>query len=189
MKNLGHKVRGIDGAGNVAKTPGSVMKNYKFLGYPNADKSKGLQTVALADYYDPTGKTFKVIHLIVAGVWCSPCNQETDALVKALSDPAQAYDKKGVVFLQALDDGPVQGTGAKKTDLDNWITSHKTTFTSVLDPNNANLGAFFDAAAIPWNANLDARTMEILDAGVGYEDPAGVQPWLDWVAQNPPSQF
>jgi len=34
-------------------TPGSVMRNFKFLGYLNADKSKGLQTIALADYYDP----------------------------------------------------------------------------------------------------------------------------------------
>src|SRR4051812_46592564 len=62
VKNVGTHARGVDGAGNVAKKPGNVMQNFKFLGYPNADKSKGLQTVALADYFDPTGTKFKVIH-------------------------------------------------------------------------------------------------------------------------------
>lgn len=189
VKNIGTHARGVDGAGNVAKKPGNVMQNFKFLGYPNGDKSKGLQTVALADYFDPTGTKYKVVHLVVAGVWCNPCNQETDALVSSLADPSQSFDKKGVAYIQALDDGPVQGTGATKTDLDGWIVRHKTTFTEVLDPNNANLGAFFDAAAIPWNADLDARTMEILQAGVGYEEPTAVQQWIDWVDSNPPSQF
>lgn len=188
-KNIGFHARGVDGAGGVNKTPGNVMRNYKFLGYPNADKSKGLQTVALADYFDPTGTKYKVVHLIVAGVWCSPCNQETDALVTALNDPTQAWDQKGVAFVQALDDGAVQGKGATQRDLDLWITTHHSNFTEVLDPGNANLGDFFNAAAIPWNADLDARTMEILEAGVGEEDPSSVQSWLDWVAANPATQF
>ena len=59
----------------------------------------------------------------------------------------------------------------------------------MLDPGVKNLGVFFDAAAIPWNADLDARTMEILQDGVGYEDPTAVQTWLDWVAANPPTKF
>ena len=187
-KNLGTRARGTDGSG-ISKTPGNVMRNYKFLGYPNADKSKGLQTVALADYFDPTGTKYKVVHLIVAGVWCSPCNQETDALVAALNDPTQAWDQKGVAFVQALDDGAIQGKGATQRDLDLWITTHHSNFTEVLDPGNANLGDFFDAAAIPWNADLDARSMEILKAGVGEEDPAGVKDMLDWVAANPAAQF
>jgi hypothetical protein len=188
-KNIGYQARGVDGSGNANKTPGNVMANYKFLGYPNADESKGLQTVALADYFDPTGAKYKVVHIIVAGVWCGPCNQETDALVKALNDPTQAFDKKGVAYVQALGDGPSEGTGATNTDLLNWITTHHSNFTEVLDPNVKNLGVFFDAAAIPWNADLDARTMEILQDGVGYEDPAAVQTWLDWVSKNPATKF
>jgi hypothetical protein len=37
----------------------------------------------------------------------------------------------------------------------------------VLDPGNKNLGVFYDAAALPWNANINAKTMEILQAGTG----------------------
>src|SRR5260370_14205510 len=79
------------GYGHVARrglTPGSIMQNFKFLGYPNADKSKGLQTIALADYYDPCGKRLTMLHLTVAGVWCVPCNQETDAIVAAQAELA-----------------------------------------------------------------------------------------------------
>jgi hypothetical protein len=184
--NVGYAAR----MGNVA---GNQIKNYKFIGYPNADTSKGLQTVALADYFDPQGKTqipggatgIKIIHLGVAAVWCVPCNDETDAIVPLVASLAQ----KGVVFVQALDDGPIQGTGATTGDLNGWVSRHRSNFTEMLDPANANLGQFFDAAAIPWNAEIDARTMEILQAGVGYSgDVAGdIQPYLDWVNHNPPS--
>jgi len=144
--------------------PGSVMQNFKFLGYPDADESKGLQTVGLADFYDPCNKRFKILHVTVAAAWCEPCNQETDAIVAAEADLAS----KGVAVLQALDDGPVQGQPATVSDLDFWIADHKSNFTEVLDPGLQNFSGFFDAAAIPWNADLDVRTMEILDASVGW---------------------
>src|SRR5580704_5293256 len=99
------------GYGRTARrgnTPGSIIENFKFLGYPNADKSQGLQTIALADYYDPCNKRLKVLHLSVAGVWCVPCNEESSALVAAKT----MLDTEHVVLLQALDDGPTMGVPA-----------------------------------------------------------------------------
>jgi hypothetical protein len=29
--------------------------------------------------------------------------------------------------------------------------------------------------------------MEVLQAGTGYEDPASVKVWIDWVNANPPA--
>lgn len=190
-QNLGYLAR----RGNV---PGNIIENYKFLGHAAAadsgselDPTQPLTTVALADYFDPQGKLgpnnigIKVIHLSVAAVWCQPCNDETDSTVAV----AAGLTQKGVVFIQALDDGPSEGTDdpATPTDLSNWITKHKSNFTEMLDPGLRNLGQFFDAAAVPFNANIDARTMEILSAGVG--EPASVsgdvQNWLNWVAANP----
>lgn len=174
------------GYGRTARagsTPGSVMQNFKFLGYPNADPSKGLQTVALADFYDPCNKRYKVLHITVAAVWCEPCNQETDAIVKAQSDLAS----KGVVVLQALDDGPVQGQPATVDNLNFWIGDHMSNFTEVLDPGLQNFSGFFDAAAIPWNADLDVRTMEILDASVGWAGDVDteLQPALSALPSSP----
>jgi hypothetical protein len=177
-QNIGYNAR-------MGTTKGNQIENYKFIGYPNADVSKGLQTVALSDFYDPQEKQYKLIHLGVAAVWCTPCNEETDAIVPLVPSLA----KQGVVFVQALDDGAVMGTPATVADLNDWIGNHMSNFTEMLDPNNMNLGPFFNAAAIPWNAIIDARSMEILTSGTGYSgDIQGdMNPWIQWVASNPPS--
>ncbi len=145
-------------------TPGSIMPNYRFLGYPNSDTSMGLQTVALADYYDPCMKRYKLLHITVAGVWCNPCNEETSALVAGATQLAA----EGAVVFQVLDDGTVMGTPATLADLNYWITSHRTTFSEALDPMLTNLGSLVDAASIPWNCDIDPRTMEILDQSNGW---------------------
>jgi hypothetical protein len=145
-------------------TAGSVMSNFKFLGYKDGVVAAQLSRIALADYYDPCGRRNKLIHLSVASVWCVPCNQETDAMVTARAQLAS----QGVVVLQALDDGPVQGMGATTGDLNRWISSHHSNFTELLDPGLTQLSGFFDAAAVPWNSDLDPRTMEIIDASTGW---------------------
>ena len=87
----------------------------------------------------------------------------------------------------------VHGQSASQNDLDNWIKEWHTNYTQVLDPGNHNFAEFFDAEAMPWNANIDARTMEVLTAGTGAPaDATGnidiegdVLPWVDFV--NDPS--
>jgi len=155
------------GYGRTARsgsTPGSVMQNFKFLGFLGGDNTKPITTVSLADYYDPCNKRYKLIHLTVAAVWCQPCNQETDAIVAAKS----SLDQQKVVVIQALDDGPTVGVPATLSDLNYWIKTHSSNFTEMMDPGLQNLGGFFDAAAIPWNADIDPRTMEILDSSDGW---------------------
>jgi hypothetical protein len=145
-------------------TAGSVMNDFKFLGYRDGIVSAQLTRIALADYYDPCSKRYKLIHLSVASVWCVPCNQETDAMVAAKAQLAT----QGIVVLQAIADGPIQGTGATTGDLNRWISSHHANFTELLDPGLTQLSGFFDAAAVPWNSDLDPRTMEIVEASTGW---------------------
>jgi hypothetical protein len=165
------------------KTPGSIIQNFKFFGYPDADESKGLQTIALADYYDPCGQRLKLLHLSVAAVWCEPCNEETVALVASKAQ----LDAEHVVLVQALSDGPTKTVPATTSDLKFWIQENKSNFTEMLDPNLANLGVFFDAAAVPWNADIDPRTMEILDDGTGYTGSVmtELQPGITAASQAP----
>lgn len=147
------------------KRLGNRIANFKFLGYPNADVSGGLQPVSLAQFYDPSGERYRIIHIQAAGVWCSACKAETTAVVPLKAE----LDSRKAVWLVSIAEGPTPGTPSTEKDLKGWIAQFKPEFTHMLDPGNKNLGPFYNAAALPWNANIDARTMEILTAGTGAQ--------------------
>jgi len=157
------------GYGHVPRsgsTPGSVLQNFKFHG--RLAGSSQVTTISLADYYDPCNKRYKILHLSVAAVWCQPCSQETTAVVTDLASSSSVLKANEVVFVQALDDGSAAGTPATLDDLAYWIKVHDSNFTEMLDPGLQNLGGFFNAAAVPWNADIDVRTMEMLSSGEGW---------------------
>lgn len=176
-KNLGYQPRAGSRAGNV-------MRNYKFLGYRDGDPSKGTTVISLADLFDPEMRTTKLISFSAGALWCPPCNQEAKVLVPLIS----SLKERKIVVIQALIEGDAQGTGSTLDDLNVWQKRHNVNFTLFLDPEQKNLGQFFEAAAIPWNAMIDARSMEILQSGVGF-DPAGLPKdfdrWSTWIDQNP----
>jgi len=178
------------GYGHVPRngnTPGSILQNFKFYGFvngavPSPDK---MSVVSFADYYDPCAKTVKMIHLTAAAVWCGPCNQETDAIVAAKSDLAS----KGVVVLQILFDGASMGESVYQATLESWIKLHSSNFTEMLDSElvDPNLGGFFNTAYIPWNADVDPRTMELLTSTDGFSGDidTDLAPGLADVAKAP----
>ncbi|MBX3232969.1 MAG: hypothetical protein KIT84_11695 [Labilithrix sp.] len=147
----------------IGRQEGTVIQNYKFVGYPDAEQGAGLKPISLAQFYDPSGETYKMIHLQAAGSWCSVCRAETTAL---LPIEAELKNRK-VVWIVSLAEGPTPGTPSNETDLKNWIKDFDSPFTHVLDPNNKNLGVFYDRSALPWNADIDARTMKILHSSTG----------------------
>lgn len=147
----------------LAKKPGNRIFNYKFLGYPDGDMSKGLQPLSLASFFDPEGKRYKLIHIQASGSWCVYCQKETE-IVTPLKAKLEA---KKVVWVMSLAEGPAVGSPATKGDLDKWMNNYKAPYTHLWDPGNKNFGVFYDAAALPWNANIYAKTMEILSSGVG----------------------
>jgi hypothetical protein len=146
------------------KTPGNRIKNFKFMGYRNGDTSKGLEPLSLAEFYDPNGTSpYRILHIQATGVWCTYCRAETEIVVPLKAE----LEKRKVAWLVSVAEGPTMGTPSKQKDLDGWIAEFKSPYTHVLDPNNANLGPFYDRTALPWNANIDTRTMEILSSGTG----------------------
>ncbi|MBX3217713.1 MAG: hypothetical protein KF850_37250 [Labilithrix sp.] len=142
---------------------GNRIANFKFLGYPDANQTGGLQPISLAQYFDPTGTKYKIIHLQAAGVWCGVCQAETRVVAPMKAE----LEAKGVVWLVSLAEGATPGVPSKESDLKRWISNFNSPYTHWLDPGNANLGPFYDRTALPWNADIDATTMEILTAGTG----------------------
>lgn len=154
--NIGTRMR-------TGKSRGDTIANFKFVGYPNGDTSKGLQPISLANFFDPTGSKYRIIHIQASGSWCTYCRQETDMVTPLAPDIAA----KKVVWLMSLAEGKAVGTPSSKADLDAWIKAFNSPFTHLWDSGNAKLGIFYDSAALPWNGWIDARTMEILATGVG----------------------
>ncbi len=144
-------------------TAGNRIQNFKFLGYPDGDVSGGLKPISLAQFYDPAGTRYKIVHIQASGVWCTFCQQET----KIVAGMKAELEAKKAVWLVSLAEGPTAGTASTKRDLDGWVNEFKAPYTHWLDPANANLGPFYDRSALPWNANIDATTMEILTSGTG----------------------
>lgn len=148
---------------NVGITVGAILQNYKFLGYPDGNPANGLQPMSMAQFFDPTGAKYKMIHVQASGTWCTYCKQE----IRTVIPMAQKLEERKVVWVVSLAEGDAIGTPAVKADLDDWLRQFKSNFPHFLDSGNKNFGPFYDAAALPWNANIDAKTMKILSAGVG----------------------
>jgi hypothetical protein len=147
----------------TGKTRGNAIANFKFVGYPDGNKAAGLQPISLARFFDPKGEKTRLIHIQASGSWCTYCRQEAEIVTPM----AATLKEKKVVWVMSLAEGPAVGTPSSKTDLDRWIDAFQSPYTHLWDSGNAKLGIFYDSAALPWNATIDARTMEILAAGVG----------------------
>jgi hypothetical protein len=78
------------------------------------------------------------------------------------------FAPQGVQMLVTLFEDKNSGP-AKPLDLHNWgsAPAHLIDFPLVLDP-GFKLGAFFTSDATPLNLLVDARTMKIIDATMGY---------------------
>ncbi len=163
--------------------PGDTIPNFMFRGYVDGDTSGGLRTVSLADYFDPSGERNLVLHLMAAAMWCPVCTGQTEAMVAAQA----ALRAEGAVVVQAIIMGPDPDVPPDRCDLVDWIEQEDTNFTVVLDVEARRIASVTVINAVPWNALVDTRTMEVLQAGEGApQDYAGyVRSALDWVAANP----
>src|SRR4029079_4201321 len=89
----------------------------------------GLQTVSLAEYYDPQQKRNKVLTLRVAAPWCALCSGELEWTVP-VTEPLK---ERGVVFLEVVVSGATAGKGPSLAEVDEWIDRHKTNFPTGVD--------------------------------------------------------
>lgn len=161
---------------------GSIIANYKFVGYANAMKvSDALQEIQLAEFYNPDGNGVyeagsvmevgapkpKVILIDVASVWCGPCNYEADQVLPGLYTQ---YKPQGGEFLLQLADGPTPGKAATSKSLYNWTQKYDVDYPATIDP-TYKLSALFDQDAFPTNMIVKTSTMEIVEVIAGAPEP------------------
>jgi hypothetical protein len=177
--NIGGRARG-------GGRRGDRIANFTFQGYRDGDRSKGLAPISLAEYFDPKQKRHKILHLQVAATWCTICSSELSATVPVTAQ----LGERGVVFLEVIVSGPSAGRGPALEEVDEWVTRHKTNFSTAIDVRARRLGSMgVNPSVMPHDIMIDTRTMEILDSSVGAPIDVGryVQSGLDFVNKSPPS--
>jgi hypothetical protein len=164
--------------------PGSRVPNLSFQGYRNGDRAAGLETISMADFYDPKAERHKVLLVFAAATWCSICAANSEALV-----PKKAQlEAEGAAFLEVVVNGGTLNEGPSLGEVEAWMTRHATNYTTAIDVRARRMGAL-GVSTVPWSMIVDTRTMEILEAGAGA--PADIAKYtragLSFVTSQPPS--
>lgn len=184
-EGLAYPTDHLGGNPRVGAQRGDRIPNFSFQGYVDSSRTAGLKTISLADYYDPGQKHGKVLHIMEAASWCTVCDGQTREMTAAKA----AMAAQGVVIVQAIMNGAKAGTGPTLLEVDQWMDRYPTWFTVVVDERAKRISSVASVGAVPWNALIDLRTMEVLLASVGrpyvYEQFA--KAGVDWVDKHPPS--
>lgn len=174
----------IGGLERSSLRPGQRIPNLTLQAYVDGDRSKGLQTISLADFYDPQQKRHKVLDIQISQTWCSICSAETDATVQVIDQ----LRSEGAAIIQVMTSGNDASRGPAMEDVDGWVDRHRMTYTLAIDVRGRRMSGL-GVSTVPWDILVDTRTMEILDSSAGA--PADVLKYvrdgLRWVAEHPPS--
>jgi hypothetical protein len=174
----------LGGSERASTHPGQRIPNFTFQAYVNGDRGKGLQTVSLADFYDPEQKHHKVLDIQISQVWCTICSVETDSTSQLIAE----LTADGAVFLQIMTSGSDASRGPALEEVDAWVDRHEMTYTLAIDVRARRMSGL-GVNTVPWDILVDTRTMEILDSSAGAPSDVAkyVRDGLQWVATHPPS--
>jgi hypothetical protein len=156
---------------------GDTLANACFQGFRDpstvSHSESSLQTIAFADYYDPTGsKGYRLILINTAAVWCSACRSEHDDL----PEKVRQFAPRGLRILSTLFQD-ARREPASFRDLSTWVETFSSNYAMVLDP-DYQLGGFASAETAPLNLVVDARTMKIEKKLLG-DQAAVLWPFID----------
>jgi hypothetical protein len=175
----------LGGHARVGSIPGDRVPNFTFQAYLNGDKS-ALKTVSLADFYDPSAKRYKLLHIEGAATWCTICGSVADATATV----APPFAAKGIVYLEVLVSGATQFRGPSGDEVTAWIDAHHSNYTTAVDVRARRLSTIgVDGSVMPYDVYIDTRTMEIIESSGGAPADIGIydQKKLQEVTSRPPS--
>jgi hypothetical protein len=154
----------IGGTPHHSKIAGDRIPNFTFEAYVDGDRTAGLKTISLADYFDPQQKRNKILHIEVSAVWCTICSSVTSETVKIKEELGLV----GVVYLVVLPSWTRAGAGRSLGEVYVWVTRHQSNLPTAIDVASRRLGSIgVDPGVRPWDIVVDTRTMEILESSGG----------------------
>lgn len=163
--------------------PGDRIANLAFRGYRGGVVSGQLETLSLADYYDPTAADHRALYIFSAASWCVICKR----VATQLEAQGTELEAQGVRILVLLVNGQEQNQGPSLDALNAFAELHPMRLDLGVDVRATAMGAY-GLQGVPFNLLIDTRSMEILDAQVGEPDLAiYAKAGLDFTAGNPPA--
>ncbi len=162
---------------------GDRIANLSFRGYRGGVAQAELQTLSLADYYDPDATRHRALYVFAAASWCAICKRVATELERRGTE----LEARGVRILVVLVNGREPSQGPSLDDLDAFAALHPMKLDLGVDVRATALGAY-GLQGVPFNMLIDTRSMEILDESVGEPDlDRYVAAGLDYVEKNPPA--
>lgn len=152
----------IGGHPRTATQPGQIFPNLTLEGIRSAATIDTLAVVSMAEYYDPAGARYDLLHVMGIFMWCSHCNNETNNLAQVA---AWRADHRVAAIQIAM-----EGYGSASpgwNELQKWVGDHGLDFPVVVDGQGAELGQYFSVNSVPLNIVVNPRTMEILSVDIG----------------------
>ncbi len=152
----------IGGQPRTASGPGQTFPNLTLEGIRSAATVDTPEVVSMAEYYDPSGARYDLLHVVAIFMWCPHCNNETNNLASIAA--WQADHRVAVVQIAMEGYG---GASPGWSDLQKWVGDHNLGFPVLVDGQGAELGQYFSVNSVPMNIVVNPRTMEILAVEVG----------------------
>jgi hypothetical protein len=154
-------------AGPYGDDPDTTASNLCFQGFraplDAPHTASALEDLSLGNFYDPEGKTYEVLLVNTAAVWCSVCKTEH----RSLPEHYRELAPHGLAIVSALFQNS-KGAPAEFSDLKTWVEAFDVPFPMVLDP-DYQLGSYASAETAPLNLVIDARTMQIMHKFIGNQ--------------------
>ena len=155
----------IGGQPRTATQAGQIFPNLTLQGVRSATTLDTPAVVSMAEYYDPSGARYDLLHVIGIFMWCPHCNNETNNLSTI---PAwQAEHRVAVVQIAMLGYDSASNASPTWSELQKWVGDHNLNFPVLVDGQGAQLKQSFSVNYVPLNIVVNPRTMEILAVDVG----------------------
>ena len=152
----------IGGRPRTASQPGQIFPNLTLQGVRSVATVNTPATVSMAEFYDPDGLQYDLLHVMAIFMWCPHCNNETSDVSTIAA--WQANHRVAAVQIAMLGYGNASPTWA---ELQKWVGDHKLAFPVLVDGQGAQLGQYFSVNYVPINIVVNPRSMEILAVDVG----------------------
>jgi hypothetical protein len=148
---------------NWGAAPGNIFPNLTFSGVLSAELADIPAVVSLADYYDPEGLRYDLVHVVFSAINCEHCDDQAARLANLATWQAE----KRIATLEIITFGMDGNPWPNLQEIALWARSHKTTMPVLIDAQARRLRKYWKMAYLPVHLIVNPRTMEILNYSVG----------------------